>query len=91
MGYHNFSDFILALHEVDKDAAKFLATECIKKKEGMPSLLRDMWNPLHKWERGFNIHNFWYTEKSPQGDEFWRALQKDINRMEKAKADGVWI
>ena len=76
MGYDNFSDFILALHEVDKDAAKFLATECIKKKEGMPSLLRDMWNPLHKWRGGLTFIIFGIRKRSLKAMRFGEPFKK---------------
>lgn len=87
MAYKTFGGFILALHDIDKDAARYLATECIKNKEGVPSLVYAGWSPIDNWIEGFNCYNFFRSDETPQGREYWTGLNFQLGEAERVKAE----
>lgn len=76
--FKSFGEFIIAVYEQDKFAARYLATECLKKKAGDASLVRKMWNPIVVWKEAFTVINFWNYTASPQGGMYWERLGKDV-------------
>lgn len=76
--FKSFGEFIIAVYGQDRDASRYLATECLKKKAGDASLVRKMWNPIVVWKEAFTVTNFWDYTASPQGSVYWERLGKDV-------------
>ena len=86
MSYNTFNDFILALHAIDKGAARFLATECIKKDEVKELNISFSVRYLHKspiedWREGTTLNELvvWRTDNRflarEQAGGYWSKLR----------------
>lgn len=71
--YESFGEFILALHSLNKEAARWLASACIRSEEGEDTLVRYR-NPITNWDPYHNLYSLLIWSNTPQGNEFWREL-----------------
>lgn len=97
MGYETFGEFILELHAVNKEAAKFVATQCLKKEKGEPVELvwctsRGGRKPISQWKRGDSLHNLfiWGEERQfapRQPWTYWNNLKSIMKEREREHVD----
>ena len=79
--WKTFGEFILCLHSIDKQAAQWLATECIKVKEGKRSdyVFRDY---ITEWNPRWSVDSLLHWDDCPQRNshEYWRDLHSEMKR-----------
>lgn len=80
--YETFGEFILTLHSINKDAAKFLAQQCINKEEGEPCDIRFFdraRHPIREWERIGDLNSlFAFSSDNVRGANYWRRLREEM-------------
>lgn len=85
--YETFGEFILTLHSVNKDAAKFLAQQCINKEDNKPCEIRFFdraRHPIKEWERVKSLNAlFAFSSDEVRGSNFWRRMREEMLQLQK--------
>lgn len=82
--HKSFNNFILHLYSIHKDAAQWLARECVKNSkfnEGgdKSGYIAHNRNPIDKWKNeiygnGYTLDTLLYWSGTPQDHEYWSKL-----------------